>query len=99
MPYSIDVIWISFKQEEKVYKSNLLPTAKHTRKTYFTHDWIFKQSGTDNRVFASANGVKDETFEGCNFGAEINSEINVQLVEIGALGLLKLGVQLNITFY
>ena len=71
-----------------VYKAHLGRGKEYSKKTYFRHKWIFKQSGTDNQVFASANGLKNKTFEGCYFGADINSEITVELVGTGTFGLL-----------
>lgn len=83
LPYSIDVIWINGDQKEVVYAPNLANGTEYSHLTYFTHNWIFKESGTSNRLFAEANGVKEATFEGCHFGAPINSIFHVAIVGTG----------------
>ena len=83
LPYPVDVIWMNNEQEEVVYKSNLAPGEEFAQVTYFEHEWIFKQSGTNNRLFAEAQGMKGETFEGCHFGVfgtDINYVIRVEIV-------------------
>ena len=85
----VDVIWINFEHNEVVYSENLAPGAEYSVKTYFTHEWIFKQSGTNNRLFAESNGVKDKTFEGCHFAADLESEIRVEIVGTGELNLIQ----------
>ena len=88
MSYPIDVIWINNQQQEVVYKSDLASGEVYTQLTYFTHEWIFHQSGTNNRILAESNGVYYGTFEGCKFGAETNSQIQVALVAAGELSLI-----------
>ena len=83
LPYPIDVIWINNEKTEDVYASNLEPGMKYSQLTYFSHTWIFKQSDTNVRLFAEANGMKESTFEGCHFGAKSNSEIYVEVVGTG----------------
>ena len=71
-----------------IFKAHLEPGKEFVKQTFFKHKWIFKQSGNDKQEFASVNGLKDNFFEGCYFGAEINSEITVELVGTGMHGLL-----------
>ena len=86
------MIGISTEEDEVVYAPNLANGTEYSTLTYFTHKWIFKQSGTTttNQLFAEANGVKNATFEGCHFGAQLNSPIHVSIVGAGDLYLIKL---------
>ena len=83
MSYPVDVIWINFEQKEQVYVSHLQPGSEESQITISTHKLIFKQSCTDNRLYASANGMKEETFEGCSFAAQINTIFRIDIVAEG----------------
>ena len=69
--------------EEVVAKSNLASGKEINTSTSFTHEFIFKRAGTENRLFANANGVTKETYEGCDFGAQVNTINRVEIVETG----------------
>ena len=78
----------SLQGEEVLYYSELAPGTEYPQQTYFRHDWIFKQSGTNNQLFAYANGVKEGVFEGCRFEAQLNSDIHVEIVGPGEFVLI-----------
>ena len=83
--YPVDVFWIDSEQKKNVFYKTLEQVAQYSQITHFTHEWIFERSDTKNRVFARANGVIAETFEGCHFGAKVNSEILVEVISPGKL--------------
>ena len=90
-PYPIDIFWRNDDQKEVLYyKSNLAPGERYSQITHNTDKWIFKQAGTNNKLIAESNGVKNETFQGHPFGAQLNSSINVKIVGTGAVQLPKL---------
>ena len=68
-PYPIDIFWINYENREQLLKSNLTPREELTQITYFTHNWVFKRSSTNESLVAKGNGVQGERFEGCVFGA------------------------------
>ena len=83
LSYPIDVFWMRGGLEEVVAKSNLAPGKEIRTSASFTHEFIFKRAGTENRLFANANGVRKETYEGCDFGAQVNSLNRVEIIETG----------------
>ena len=92
LPYPIDVMYISQDNDEEkeiMYRHHLEP-GKHLEPKKFiinTHfakfTWIFKQSGTNIRIFAKANGMKEDFFEACYFKVKPDSEIIVTIVGPG----------------
>ena len=81
--YSIDVLFVNQRGEEITYRANLSPGESSTFETHFTHNWKFKRSGQsksqDAPLFAYANGMKGNQFEGCKFGANTSKPININL--------------------
>ena len=75
--HPIDVIWITYDGKEKTYKSKLAPASNFSIDTYFTHQWIFKDSMSKDPLIANANGIVDDVFEGCQFKAQLNQPILV----------------------
>ena len=75
--HPIDVIWIDHDGKEKTYKSKLAPASNFTIITFFTHQWIFKDSMSRDSLIAKANGIVDNVFEGCHFKARFNQPILV----------------------
>lgn len=57
--------------------SNLAPNSTSTYDTYFTHEWLFKRSSSKDLLFANANGVEAQFFEGCRFKVVPNEELFV----------------------
>ena len=57
--------------------SDLAPNDNSTYGTYFTHEWLFKRSSSKGLLFAKANDVGAQFFEGCRFKAVPNKEIFV----------------------
>ena len=62
--------------------TTLAPDSKYVAYSYFTHEWIFKSSSSDNLWYAEANGVKSQFYEGCRFKATFNS-INYVFITSG----------------
>ena len=79
-PYPVDVFWLPCNEKEELYKSNLEYGEEYDQHTYFDDEWIFKQSNTNIRLLAGANGLTEDIFEGNGFGAQINSVIRVEIV-------------------
>ena len=77
----VDIFWINYKGKEVKYKSCLDQGDKYRQTTYFSHQWIFKDSSDSHSLFANANGMKENIFEGCAFKAEANSIIHVTITE------------------
>ena len=75
--HPINVIWITHEGKEKIYKSKLAPASNFSIITYFTHQWIFKDSIARYPLIANANGIVDDVFEGCNFKARFNQPLLV----------------------
>ena len=50
-----------------------------TVETSFTHQWIFKRSGSKQNLKIVGNGVVAQIFEGCRFGANANERILVTI--------------------
>ena len=75
--HPIDIIWNTPDGIEKVYKSKLAPASNFSITTFFTHQWIFKDSSSKYGLTANANGIVDDVFEGCHFKAKVNQPILV----------------------
>ena len=75
--HPIDVIWITDDGKERIYKSKLPPASNFSIDTYFTHRWVFNDSMSKDPLIASANGIVDDVFEGCQFKARFNQPILV----------------------
>ena len=43
--------------------------------TFFTHEWIFKRSSSNDLLYAELNGIKSKFFEGCRFKATFDRNI------------------------
>ena len=79
--YSVDIIWKNKEGTEQIMAS-LAPDSHYSAYTYFTHEWIFKSSSSDNLWYAEANGVKSQFYEGCRSKATFNM-INFVLITSG----------------
>ena len=77
--FSIDVIWKNYPGNENLIMSKLAPGDEIAFATYFTHEWIFKSSFSNNRLLANANGITEDYFEGCHFKVEPKEHITVTL--------------------
>ena len=90
LSFPIDIFWIDLQEKEQKILSNLSPGLEGSATTYFKHKWIFKLSGTDTRLYASANGMEEMFFEGCHFEAQKNSQLRVDVFSKGTVPQLKL---------
>ena len=82
---TVDIIWMNKAGEEVTEKPDLAEGEDYEKATFYNHFWVFKKSGTEIRLIAIANDVKQMVFEGSKFGAEVNNKIRVKIEEIGKI--------------
>ena len=64
---------------EQILTSKLAPKSEVMFGTYFSHEWIFKRYWSNDRLFANANGVQAEVFEGCRFKVKPTDRLIVEI--------------------
>ena len=78
----MDIIWKNKDGTEKTITS-LAPGELYSVLTYFTREWIFKRSSSNDLMYAEANGIKSQFFEGCRFKASPKANIFYVLISSG----------------
>ena len=71
---SVDIIWKNKEGTEQIF-ATLAPNSHYTVYTFFTHEWIFKRSSSNDLLYAELNGIKSKFFEGCRFKATFDRNI------------------------
>ena len=88
---SVDIIWTDKDGTKELSKTPLAPDGFIHIDTYFTHEFIFKRSSSNDLLYAVANGKKSKRFEGCRFEATLHGNIVVTITSgIEYMILLKL---------
>ena len=77
--YPIDIFWVSNEGKEEKIVSKLAEGGETVIPTKPAHQWIFKGSDNNLDLLASSHGIQSKLFSGCDFGAEDDSTMHVQI--------------------
>ena len=67
--YPIDILMYDQEWNKLLVRPRLNPGNEYSHETYFTQNYLFKRSDTNERLKCSANGITAHVFEGCRFKA------------------------------
>ena len=89
----IELYMVDVNGRKSKFTKSLQPKEKQSADTFFTHPWLFRESGRGKRLHAYASGVSNSIFEGAEFGAKNNSVIHIIISNKGISFLMLFNIR------